>query len=72
MIPNNWDVFISGFKNIIKKYDKDNILVKIKQINIIVLTHFYNMLKKTIKFNIFIIYVKKIFKAKNYVNKNLK
>lgn len=30
MIPNNWDIFINGFKNIIKKYDKDNILVKIK------------------------------------------
>lgn len=30
MIPNNWDVFINGFKNIIKKYDKDKILVKIK------------------------------------------
>lgn len=30
MIPNNWDVFISGFKNLINKYDQDNILKIIK------------------------------------------
>ena len=29
MIPNNWDIFINGFKNLIKKYDRDNILIKI-------------------------------------------
>lgn len=26
MIPSNWNVFISGFKNLINKYDQDNIL----------------------------------------------
>lgn len=30
MIPNNWEVFISRFKNLINKYDKDNILEIIK------------------------------------------
>lgn len=30
MIPNNWDMFIGGFRNLIKKYDKDNIIVKIR------------------------------------------
>lgn len=30
MIPNNWDIFISGFKNLINKYDQDNILKTIK------------------------------------------
>ena len=30
MIPNNWNMFIGGFRNLIKKYDKDNILVKIR------------------------------------------
>ena len=35
MIPNNWDMFIDGFKNLIKKYDKDNFLIKIKNSNIV-------------------------------------
>ena len=30
MIPNNWDVFIKGFKPLINKYDQDNILKIIK------------------------------------------
>lgn len=34
MIPNNWNLFIDGFRNLIKKYDKDNFLSKIKNSNI--------------------------------------
>ena len=30
MIPDNWNVFIDGFKNLIKKYDEDNLLKIIK------------------------------------------
>lgn len=30
MIPNNWDVFIKGFKHLINKYDQDDILKIIK------------------------------------------
>lgn len=30
MIPDNWNVFINGFKNLIKKYDEDNLLKIIK------------------------------------------
>ncbi len=35
MIPSNWDMFIDGFRNLIKKYDKDNFLSKIKNSNIV-------------------------------------
>ena len=30
MIPHNWNIFINGFKNFINRYDKDNLLIKIK------------------------------------------
>ena len=30
MIPNNWNIFINGFKNFINRYDEDNLLRKIK------------------------------------------
>lgn len=29
-LPDNWNVFISGFKDIIKKYDKDKLLLRLK------------------------------------------
>ena len=35
MILSNWDMFIDGFRNLIKKYDKDNFLSKIKNSNIV-------------------------------------
>ena len=30
MIPDNWNIFIDGFKNLIKKYDEDNLLKIVK------------------------------------------
>ena len=31
MIPNNWNIFINGFKNFINRYDEDNLLRIIKK-----------------------------------------